>query len=251
MEPSWVTEHHFVHWNKSDDDDSSDDGLPPPAAAKPRVTLACRRAVRIHRKVEAPSSKPLRLKPASGAIVKPSCAPASASPVHPVNLITLTGAELQTQIKTARGSIDMANIFLSRYQKLQCGYMKRLVDVGLDDAVDYEFIDLFDEALDQLQSVKIEDVYAQAAFADCTVLTEITTCRASLKDAIHSCRVNIASMTEALAVADEKVAQQEHDAAGPAYKIACACSEESLCDVSAALVMRMEGAMPSDAMWRD
>ena len=87
---------------------------------------------------------------------------------------SLTGADVKSELKAARGSCSVADLFLERYQQTHDEYMHELEELGTSayDAA-REYMGKFEYALEQLESVEIETPPPQAAWLDKTILAEV------------------------------------------------------------------------------
>ena len=205
--------------------------------AKPKP--ACRRAVRIPRKPPVAPSPAEPLKPPVLSPAEPRTeqrkppAAGSMSSISPMRSFSLTGADVKSELKAARGSCSVADLFLERYQQTHDEYMHELEELGTSAyEAAREYMGKFEYALEQLESVEIETPPPQAAWLDKTILAEVEATRTNLNDAMSRCRATMICMMEALAEGNERGQ-------------ACWHEDESGDVTAAVMALQMMSASPS------
>lgn len=180
----------------SDDDDRIDPRMvasawtvmaPAPAKAQP----ACRRAVRIPRQQLAAAAEQCSPPPA---VVGEKNNMETDSPNGVMNL---TGEALRSEVKAARESCEIADLYIEQFQRTSDEYFAQCaeLDERPHDLV-AAYYDSFVAALEELNSVEIEDIPPAAGFADQTIVAEINSARVNLSDAKIKCRATIRRMKE-------------------------------------------------------
>ena len=154
---------------------------------------ACRRAVRIPRKPVSAT----RVHHMAGRI---DDSPSAERPN--LQRTNLTGVNVLMEVRRARASCDTASLFVSRYEQTHAAYLRDSRDDRDSGTGPYDlaskYIERYECALDNLESIEIETVPAQAAFADRTIFAEIESTRTNVKEAVVRCRSTITKMMQTL-----------------------------------------------------
>ena len=129
----------------------------------------------------------------------------SVSELSPARPFNMTGATMHSEILLARGTCRTADLVVERADRVHDEHEHALRDAGLDAdnfATADEYLAQLEDALEELESIEIEEVPAAAGFADKTILAEVAATRNTLSAATARCKSEIARCTELLRVGD-------------------------------------------------
>ena len=77
------------------------------------------------------------------------------------SMMNLTGADVRSGVNAVRGSCSIADIYLERYQSTHDEHLRELELGGVAYDLACEYMEKFEQHLEQLEGVEIEDLPAQ------------------------------------------------------------------------------------------